>query len=413
MSENTKRISERNWQAFLSLALLLGIVLRLSFPNDIEYKTDEKYMFDATQKIGVTEPWPAMGMDSGAGLKNPGMSVWLFVALTRITHASTPPDLARAVQLLNILGLFLLAFFSLRILPETERAAWRWATAFAAVNPFAVLLQRKIWAQSTLPFFCILFWIAWHYRQKRTGAFFWGFLALCLGQIHMAGFFLASGVFIWTALYDRRAEWKFWLLGSLVGAVPMVPWLQFTLSNPGKGISAMQWFNILHPHYWKFWITDSLGMGLSYSLKTDLFRQFLTYPLIGGKATYLVGVMHFVIILTGILILFSTIKTGAFIRAIRDSTETGFILKSVMLASGLLMTLSCVEIRRHYLLMSFPLEWVWLARMGLCDLRWGKRYLTVIWIGQLLITIAFLGYIHANHGAPNADYGIAYQFQSQ
>lgn len=398
---------------WLSVALLLGIILRLSFPGDIEYKSDEKYMFEATQRIGVTESWPLLGMTSGPGIKNPGMSVWLFVVLAKITHASTPLELARAVQLLNILALLLLAFFGLRLLTEPERITWFWATAFAAVNPFAVLLQRKIWAQSTLPFFCLLFWIAWHYRHKRGGAFFWGLLGVCLGQIHMSGFFLAAGVFIWTALYDRRTKWVASLLGSLAGVIPLIPWLQYLTSKPaGNGFDGLGLLSLQHLRFWRYWVTDSLGIGLSYSLGKPGFMDFLRYPVIGGTPTYLVAVLHAVIILIGLFILVSAIKTGGLWKAFKNSTETGLAVNAVLLGTGLLMSLSGFELFRHYLMVSFPLEWVWLSRIGLCDSRWGQKCLILMGVAQLLISISFLAYIHINHGAPLGDYGTAYQFQS-
>lgn len=401
----------KNWWAFLSFALLIGVVLRLSFPGDIEYKDDEKYIFEATRTIGITEPWPMFGMTSGVGVKNPGMSIWIFAVLSGITHASTPPELARAVQLLNILGLFVLAYFSLCLLPEAERRPWCWATAFAAVNPYAVLFQRKIWAQSTLPLFCVLMWIAWHYRHKRAGAFLWGLIGICLGQIHMSGFFLPAGVFLWTVLHDRRARWGSWLAGSLVGAIPLIPWLQYMIARPGNGFnwSSLSW--ILYPKYWIFWVTDSLGMGLAYILRTRYFMDFLRYPLMGGMGTYLVAVFHVVIIGTGILMLVSA-KTGWFSRVIRDSSETGLALYSVLFATGILMTLSCLEICRHYLIMTFPLEWVWLSHLGLCDPSRGRRYLMVVWTAQLFISALFLVYIHLNHGVPMGYYGTAYQFQT-
>ncbi len=84
-----------------------------------------------------------------------------------------------------------------------------------------------------------------------------------------------------------------------------------------------------------------------------------------------------------------------------------------MWVAGILMTLSCVEISRHYLIMSFPLEWVWLSRLGLSEPRWGKK----VPGGHLGGTafyfwILFLGYIHVNHGALTGDYGTAYQYQT-
>ncbi len=411
MSGPSQTTGWRSWTVFLSVALLLGIILRLSFPGDIEYKGDEKYMFDVTQSIGVTEPWPVLGMVSGGQVKNPGMSVWILGGLSKISHASTPPELARAVQWLNILGLLVLAFFSLCVLPEQERQPWCWATAFAAVSPVAVLFQRKIWSQSTLPLFCALFWMAWHYRQKRIGAFFWGFLGACLGQIHLSGFYLTAGAFLWTVFRDRRARWDFWFLGSLIGAAPLIPWVQYVFSNAGTGLTLMNLFWVIYPKYWIFWVTDSLGMGLTHSMKASYFLDFLRYPLIAERGTYLVGILHVCIIVCAILIFVSAYKKRGFLRGISDSSETGLILNSALVISGILMTLSCFKINQHYLIMSFPLEWVWLARLGLSDPR-GSRWLMAIWTAQLLISILFLTYIHVNHGVPMGDYGTAYQFQT-
>ncbi len=90
MGEGLEKTNGKGWVAFLSLALLAGAALRLSFPGDIEYKADEKYMFEAVQKIAQTGSWPAFGMVSGVMVKNPGMSVWIFGALSQITHAANP-----------------------------------------------------------------------------------------------------------------------------------------------------------------------------------------------------------------------------------------------------------------------------------------------------------------------------------
>jgi hypothetical protein len=350
-------------------------------------------------------------MESGVKIQNPGMSVWIFVVLSRLVHASTPPELARSVQFLNILSLLILAFFSLWILPEPEKLPWYWATALVAVNPIAVLLQRKIWAQSTLPFFCVLLWIAWHYRRRWAGAFAWGLLGLCLGQIHMSGFFLAAGLFLWTAVYDRQARWGAWLLGSLVGVIPLVPWLRYMAARNGTGLNPMDLLNIFKFRYWGYWVSDALGIGLNYSLGPR-FMDFMRYPLVGETGTYLVAVAHAVILCAGIAMLVSSVKTRGFSLGPGDSTDTSLAIHSILFGTGILMSLS-VPVFRHYLIMSFPLEWVWLSRLGLRDSRWGGRYLMMIWMAQLLISISFLVYLHTNHGAPGGDYGVAYQFQTQ
>ena len=68
-------------------------------------------------------------------------------------------------------------------------------------------------------------------------------------------------------------------------------------------------------------------------------------------------------------------------------------------------------IYRHYLVVTFPLEFLWLAQLVLRNTKKPVHILSVFWACQLLISIGFLSYIHINHGAAGGDYGIGYQFQ--
>jgi len=404
---------DKKWIVFVLFALLLGAALRLCLPGDIEYKDDEKVMFDMTQAIRTTGTWPPLGVRTGVGGRHPAMGVWVFGAWTKILPVSSPPELARGGQILNILALCLLAFYSLRLTTREEREAWLWATVFAAVNPFLVLLQRKIWIPSLLPFFCMLFWMGWRFRHKWPGAFAWGLLGILLGQIHMSGFFLSGAVFLWTIWKEREVKWGAWLMGTLVGLPPLLPWIQFVFTNHENGFSKFNGWWVFYPKYWFYWATDPLGLGLNYSLKTRTFMDFIRYPLLGDHGTYLVGLLHLLIGALGILILLAWKKNRGKGPAVLDSSETGKALKVALGPAGLLMTLSCIEVCRHYLLMAFPLEGVWLSRMGLCDHERGRWRLACLWAAELLLTLLFLYFIHVNHGAPIGDYGVAYQYQAQ
>ena len=89
--------------AGLALALLLGAGFRLIWPADMEFKGDEAYMYQRAQNVGVNEPLPAVGMPTSAGLRNPGMSVWVFVAFGRVFGTDSATDLLLGVQILNII----------------------------------------------------------------------------------------------------------------------------------------------------------------------------------------------------------------------------------------------------------------------------------------------------------------------
>lgn len=148
----------------------------------MEYKGDEQWLFEHAVRIPALEPWPALGMPSGVGLRNPGLSVWIFAVLAKLSGARDPLSLCRAVVAMNGLAFVLLAVGAWRLLPVRRREPWGWALALAAVNPIALLLQRKLWAQSVLPVLCVLFLLGWLRRERWWGAALWGLAGALLGQ---------------------------------------------------------------------------------------------------------------------------------------------------------------------------------------------------------------------------------------
>src|SRR5687767_14617862 len=119
---------------FLLTAFLLGTMLRLVWIGDIEYKYDEHYLFQRSVHAGRTEPWPWVGQPSSAQFRHPGLQVWSLLLLGRLVSADTPTELARAVQVLNILTIAGLLLFAVYVAPRAERAPWLWAGALIAVN---------------------------------------------------------------------------------------------------------------------------------------------------------------------------------------------------------------------------------------------------------------------------------------
>ena len=191
MRQGMKQLSK--WAAAgVLLALVLGVGLRFVWPDDIEYKPDEIYTFTRTKSFlagnavdpGIS-PW--LGMPTSKGFANPGMSLWVFYAIGAVFGAETPPALARGVQACNVAALLLLAVFAWRAFTGREREWWLWAAALAAVNPFAVIFERKIWPPSVLPLLMLLFLMSWRCRATRWGALLWGATGTVAGQIHLAG----------------------------------------------------------------------------------------------------------------------------------------------------------------------------------------------------------------------------------
>jgi hypothetical protein len=432
----------------ITAALIAGATLRLVWPGDIEYKADEAWTFQHSRESGL--PW--LGMPSSVDIPNPGMSLWVFMLLQRVSGAEDPPALARAVQWVNIAALVLLAGFALFHVPRGEREAWFWATALVAVNPLAVLFHRKIWPPCVLPILTLAMLYGWWYRQRRGPAFLWGLLGVCLGQIHMAGFFFAAGFALWAFLFDRpphphppprggrendsslpprgggwggqRAAWRSWLLGNMIGALPMLPWLVHLLTHPSaRPINPNRWVHACEMKFWLRWCEESFGFGIDYTFG-PYFREFLRYPLWAGQPTCLVGVFHLLLVLLAVLVLYRAAVHLWGQRArwnqliIGRGSASAFTQNAALWGFGLLLTLSSFSIHRHYMIVLFPLEFLWVARLTLGSdvertrsLRLGRVLLLSLCFTQFFLSANMLAYIHKRQNFAGTEYGVPYAAQ--
>ena len=408
----------------LALAVMVGVFLRLVWVADMEYKYDEAWTFERTQEAGLTEISPWLGMSSSVGVKNPGMSVWVFVILGKIFAVQDPTGLARAVQVMNSATVLLLIAFAFSVMNQEEREPWLWGAVLGSVNPLAVLFHRKIWPQSILPIFMLAMLVGWWHRQRRWGAFSWGLVGALLGQIHMPGFFFAAGFALWTMLFDRRrVSWLSWVTGSCVGAIPLVPWLPHLFRTFGESRKRAQWSHVLNGEFWTTWVTEPFGLGLKYSLGPS-FKQFRAFPLFDGVPTHLVGLLHVLIILLMIVIL---LRAGYQFwldrRQWRDGwfrmeSHTALAVNAALFGYGILLTALGFPFYRHYLVVTFPLMFVWVARLTLFTsssrqtaMQLGRALLLTLCILEGLLSANFLYYIHVNQGAIHGDYGLAYGAQ--
>jgi hypothetical protein len=449
------------------LALVVGAGLRLVWPEDIEYKADEAWTFEHSRDAEL--PW--LGMPSSVDIPNPGMSLWVFVLLQRLSGAADPPALARAVQLTNVAALVLLVCFAFRCVPRGEREAWLWAAALVAVNPLTVLFHRKIWPPCVLPLLTLAMLYGWWHRRRRGPAFVWGLVGVCLGQIHMAGFFFAAAFVLWALLFDRpphptlspsggegrvrgreRVAWRSWLLGSILGALPMLPWMVHLLTHPSaRPDNPHRWVHACEMKFWIRWFSESFGLGIDYTFG-PYFREFMGYPLVSGHPTYLVGLLHGLLVGLALLLL----ARAAVVlwrrrerwreQCIGRDSASAFTQNAALWGFGLLLTLSSFSIHRHYMIVLFPLEFLWVARLALASgppspptplprsggegsrllpsppsggsgvggeggVYLGRVLLLSLWCAQFLISANMLAYIHARQDFADAEYGIPYGAQ--
>jgi len=431
VTHKTLFIRLKSWTSFLIFAGIAGLLLRVLFVEDMEYKEDEEYNFVQTQLIGVTQPWPWHGMNSGVYLANPGMSIWVFAILAKLLGIHQPTSLANAVQCVAWLGIALVVPWTYRrIQDQTERLIWLWSYALAMVNPFLILYQRKLWPEPFLPLVAMLTWMSWWNRSRFLGAFFWGLWGACLGQIHMSGFFLAFTVFIATWIWRRHStHWRGWFLGSTLGALPLIPWGLEVLQRPIHETISFGLQEIIQLKYWVFWITNPTGLHLGNPLGIlrgpshwNQLSDFVRYPLIGSFPTFLNGGAHLIagacclwILAQGLSRLWQS-REPSHPDENREKTQkcgTVFLQNAAFWGCGILMTLTGVTIRRYYLAATFPFEFIWLTRLAQPQTSLGKKLLFTLWTCQLFISMQFVAYIHINQGSITGDYGPSYRAQQK
>ena len=315
-------------------------------------------------------------------------------------------------------------WFAYRVAPAAEREAWLWAAALVAVNPLVVLLQQQNLAAVGAAALDDAGAVRLAAASRWWGAFLWGLVVVCMGQIHMSGFFFAAGFALWALLFDRRGvAWTGWLAGSAVGALPMLPWLWALASaHGGQSLAHDHWLHALEFKYWIRWVQEPLGFGADYTLQDD-FGDFLTYPHILGRPTYLVAGLHLVLGIVGLALLGRAARSLWTGRRELGRRFTGtdspgaFTQNAALWGYGLVLTASCCSLHRHYMAILFPLEFLWLARLALgrrdappSAVRWGRVSLAVLWTVQLLLSIQLLDYIHVRQRI-NGEYGPTYASQ--
>lgn len=384
----------------------------------MEWKTDEQRMFEWASAIGVTQPWPKAGMESGVHIPNPALSVWVFVPLARL--AGDPVALVQIVQFLNVFALvgFLVVGMTRMVSAET-RPFWFGGLALQAVNPLAVVLSRKIWAQSLMPMFTLTLLAAHACRRSVAGAFVWGLAGVLAGQVHMSGFFLCAALASWTAIAERRSvrertldagtttRWWAWLAGSVIGAIPLVPWvLQFL--QAGSGFSR-DWPATLVPRALYAWLVDALGINTGYVFRPD-WAAFLSGPHVGGIATSGMALAHVALIgiaLCSIVRWLPTLRPR--LLPAREHGDVWLWICAAAFGVTAFLMLAGVRARTHYLIVLYPLPFVWLAWLLLR--HGGVRLYHAALVLQLLITVAMLTQIHRDGGVPKGAYGVSYGAQ--
>ncbi len=405
----------------IAAALVAGVVFRLFYPGAIEFHNDEKFSFDHVMTVLHGGPWPALGMTMSIGGPNPGMSVWIFILLGLVAHPDTPVGLAQAVQVLNIAALLAFVAFVVRSILRDRREPWLWAAALWAVNPLAIVYERKIWPPSTLPIFIVVMLAAWWHRRTWLGSFLFALMAVLGGQIHPTCAFLGLSLFVWTIADDRHAFRMGGLIsGAVIGFLPTITWLTSSASV-GKGLVKLR---LPLPNFYGRWFTTPFGYGPDHILGPVEFPRFLGWPEIGGSHTWLVLAVYIAIVAVALALTVPAawryVRAGEFsLRWILlGGTPAGRIVRAAFFGLGMILTLLTIRgggLYPHYMIVITPIMTLWVAltaAFGAGGVLGGRTRLllgTLCTLNAAIVVLLF-SYIHTV-GDIRGEFGPSWEWQ--
>ncbi|MGB0562019.1 MAG: hypothetical protein ACPGVO_09465 [Spirulinaceae cyanobacterium] len=397
--------------------LILGSILRLIWPADMEWKADEIWMWEHTQQIlnGVI-PMPWVGMRTSLEVPNSVVGTWIFLALAKVSP--TPVRLVQWIQGLNVLTLWGFLAFILFQVRSPACPTWLWGLAIASVNPTAILLARKLWLPDLIAPFCLLILIGHWFRTRFWGSLLWGTAVMLCGQIHMGGFFVAFGLGVWTVWQEwhkrgERTHWLGYAIGTLLGALPLIPWAITVIPNLElyrEFVDEHESLN-LFPRFYLQWLTSALGVNLSNALWSKFWTEFLAEPKVWGVPTYLMVPAHGFLAGIGLYPVYRwwCDRRRLSLKSVAPTPQINFYCGALAWGTGGLFSLLRVNVHSHYLAVVFPFPYLWLARLY----RQRVWVLGAIALTQLLISVTFLVFIHrtGGHSFGETEYGLTYWMQ--
>jgi 4-amino-4-deoxy-L-arabinose transferase-like glycosyltransferase len=215
------RPTRAEWLAVIAIVALAAVV-RLAWPGLTEFKADEGRLLTLALQAAAGDV-PLHGIATSVGFPNAPLSVWLYaLPLLFWRHPFAPTLFTGLLNTLAVVGVYWLA-----------RRTWGVPAALAAAlllaaGPWAIVFSRKIWAQNLLPPFAVG-WGIGAVLAFVEGRRPWVVLHLvCLAlavQLHPAAAGLAPATLLFLVVFRRRVGWGWVVLGGLLAALTVAPYL--------------------------------------------------------------------------------------------------------------------------------------------------------------------------------------------
>lgn len=384
-------------------SLIAGILLRFIWLEDMEWKWDEQWMYLHASDWANQHIWPEIGVMSGGGIVNTGVSTWPFIVF-RYYHLD-PVQMAFAVATLNSLGILIFYFALKKWKPEWSDLIIP-GLAITSIHLLHIVFSRKIWAQDLLPFFTsIAFW-GFVMRSRWIGVFSWAFGLAMTMQVHMSGFYLAASMIIAAIWYDGGIKKSFtwlWKISMFIVwfLLPSLTWFLNVISHSGNASTSIS--NIFKFEFFIRLLSDTLGINVFYSLGKST-QDFFAAPY-----NYLNFVFLFILAVILIIVIYKLFTKRQLRATIWQNRESKFLFLGYVIFPSILFTISGIPIRDHYMIVLFPMVQILFT---IVVYHFQPKLISWILVCQFWISSNFLLFVHKQpqiHG----DYGVPYSEQAK
>jgi hypothetical protein len=227
----THSITRRDWWILL-LILLVAAVLRFGDAGIMEFDHDEAMVSILAQDMADGKTFRTTGILASVGIPNPPTSI--YVMWLPYLFSSDPLLATLYVAVLNVLGVGLLWLLAHRYWGRTVGLIAGFAYA---LNPWALLYSRKIWAQDyhtpfvLLALFLGLYGFGEAFTEGNTNKRRWWGQVLCLPvllfalQIHFAAWVLLPIYVGLLWMGRKRLSWKALLVTGALSTLVLLPYM--------------------------------------------------------------------------------------------------------------------------------------------------------------------------------------------
>lgn len=259
----------------LFLILIIAASLRLGYAGVVEYRKDEALLTIIGVNMAQGKGFPLLGIPSSIGFPNSPMTAYV---LAPPFWVSPEPLLAVAyIAILNVIGVGLLWLIGYRYF---GRGVALVAGLTYAVNPWAVMYSRKIWAQdyhTPIILLAILLMLYGFVEKKRWAQIICLPILLIGLQIHFAAWSLVP-VYVWLLWTGRKnTTWRRLVVSVLLGAAVIIPYGVGIVQSQGQYQTRLpgNWSSDLIPQPAQQAIDLATGLHLEGTFARDQAADFL------------------------------------------------------------------------------------------------------------------------------------------